>query len=319
VSGAAAVRAAPRACLVALLAGLVLVARGVEYAGRVTFAVIGDYGACASGRENACEAEAAVAAMVKGWQPEFIVTVGDNNYPHGEEATFATNLQFYADYIPARFEPAAGNHDYVCAACPEPFIRLFQRPLTRQFARPERDNPLLRFFVVDSNAADDEDPDGVGRKAAQLNPLAEQRQWLEQAVRLTACWRIVVLHHPPYASGDDHGSHPEVSSLNGWRYRDWGVDVVLSGHDHNYERILRPNNFAYIIAGTGGDTLDPRPKATPIVGSVAQVYGSYGALRGYADATRLELAFVTIDPFAARPTEVVRDTHTMHRDCAAPR
>jgi tartrate-resistant acid phosphatase type 5 len=290
--------------------------QGLVYGGSVKFAVIGDYGACAAERADGCVAEAAVAAMVKRWQPDFIVTTGDNNYPNGETATFWENLRFYAEYIPTNFEPAAGNHDYPCDECPEPFIQLFQRPLTRQFARPGRDNPLVRFFIIDSNAADDEDPKGLGRKAARINPLPEQRQWLEQATHLPACWRIVALHHPPYASGGRHGNHPEVSSAYGWRYRDWGVDVVLAGHEHNYERILRPNGFAYIITGTGGDELDPRPKGTPVLGSVAQVYGHYGALRGYADPTRLELTFVSTDPFAAQPNEQVEDTHVMQRDCA---
>ena len=57
------------------------------------FAVIGDFG---SGTAN----EGAVANLVKSWNPEFIVTTGDNNYEFGEASTIDANIgQFYHEYI----------------------------------------------------------------------------------------------------------------------------------------------------------------------------------------------------------------------------
>src|SRR4051812_43971265 len=57
------------------------------------FAVIGDFG-------SVSKSEQAVADMVKGWQPDFIVTVGDNNYPLGLAETIDDNIgQYYHDYI----------------------------------------------------------------------------------------------------------------------------------------------------------------------------------------------------------------------------
>src|SRR5262245_17274080 len=57
------------------------------------FAVIGDYG-------SAGPVEADVAALVKSWNPDFIVTVGDNNYTSGSAATIDANIgQYYHDYI----------------------------------------------------------------------------------------------------------------------------------------------------------------------------------------------------------------------------
>ena len=59
----------------------------------VTFAVIGDFG---SNDSN----EAAVANLVKSWNPSFIVTVGDNNYPDGEASTIDANIgKYYHEYI----------------------------------------------------------------------------------------------------------------------------------------------------------------------------------------------------------------------------
>src|SRR4051794_30700245 len=57
------------------------------------FAVIGDYGVDTRDEMD-------VAKLVKGWQPDYIVTVGDNNYPSGEATTIDANIgQYFASYI----------------------------------------------------------------------------------------------------------------------------------------------------------------------------------------------------------------------------
>ncbi|MEX2055038.1 MAG: hypothetical protein WD972_02550, partial [Candidatus Andersenbacteria bacterium] len=87
-----------------------------------TFAVIGDYGGFHDGTASS---EAAVATLVKSWQPQFVITLGDNNYPRGEAATIDDNIgQFYSTYIGSyqgtygegasrnNFFPTLGNHDW---------------------------------------------------------------------------------------------------------------------------------------------------------------------------------------------------------------
>src|SRR3972149_6817631 len=57
------------------------------------FAVIGDYGV-----DNTNEA--GVAALVKSWSPDFIITTGDNNYLYGESSTIDRNIgKYYHEYI----------------------------------------------------------------------------------------------------------------------------------------------------------------------------------------------------------------------------
>ena len=81
------------------------------------FAVIGDFGL-------AGQPEADVASLVKSWEPELIITTGDNNYPDGEAETIDDNIgQYYQAFIypyhgaygPGaevnRFFPTLGNHD----------------------------------------------------------------------------------------------------------------------------------------------------------------------------------------------------------------
>src|SRR5438067_8231991 len=81
------------------------------------FAVIGDYG-------TDLPQEAAVATMVRDWRPDYVVTVGDNNYPSGERSTIDRNIgKHYSEFIGRyqgrygqgsainRFWPSIGNHE----------------------------------------------------------------------------------------------------------------------------------------------------------------------------------------------------------------
>jgi hypothetical protein len=254
--------------------------------------------------------------MVKSWRPQFIVTTGDNNYPRGKWDTWDANVAPYREYIPDRFEPSVGNHDYMCSECPDLAFRLnFERELVRQFAKPSGVNPLVRFFVLDSNAADPATDLSVRSKAALRNPLAAQRVWLEDGLRnAESCWKLVVMHHAPYSSTVDPGSNILMQSRSGWAYRQWGAHVVLSGHAHTYERITRPGDFAYIVNGTGGGRLD-ESRAVRVAESVVFIGDAYGAIRGYVDSTQLVLDYYTVDTSHADAPAELRDTHRIERNC----
>src|SRR5690606_17477017 len=97
------------------------------------FAVIGDYGEDGPG-------EAAVAALVRSFGPDFVVTAGDNNYPSGEAATIDANIgKHYAEFIcpyrgaygsgsrANRFFPAPGNHDWYTFGL-APYLEYFELP-----------------------------------------------------------------------------------------------------------------------------------------------------------------------------------------------
>src|SRR4051812_32001775 len=99
------------------------------------FAVIGDFGADGT-------PEADVAALVKGWNPDVIITLGDNNYPDGGADTIDPNIgKYYHDYIGNyggaygagsavnRFFPSLGNHDWRTVSgsppLPTPYLDYF--------------------------------------------------------------------------------------------------------------------------------------------------------------------------------------------------
>ena len=246
----------------------------------LTFAVIGDYGD--SGRR-----ERAVAELVAGWNPEIVITLGDNNYPHGEASTIDANVgQYYHRFIAPyhgrygpgadvnRFFPCPGNHDWGTGNL-DAYLDYFELPGNERYYTFTW-GPV-DFFALDS---DDHEPDGVDATSAQA-------RWLESALAAShAPWKVVYLHHPPYSSGP-HG--PERSAE--WPYHAWGADVVMSGHDHIYERIERPDGL-YFVNGLGGSR-QRYPIEEAVEGSALRFNARQGAMRVEATPTSMRFTFIT--------------------------
>ncbi len=264
----------------------------------ITFAVIGDFG---SGNAN----EQEVAALVKSWNPDFIITVGDNNYPDGEAATIDANIgKFYHEYMHPysgsfgagasenRFWPSVGNRDYENAvgAPLQPYLNYFTLPGNERYYDFVR-GPV-HFFVVNSDARE---PDGV-------TATSVQGQWLKARLAAsTASWKIVYFHHPPFSS---RTSWPKLQ----WPFREWGADAVLSGHAHIYERILK-DGFPYFTNGLGGESTGSFSTATE--GSIVRYGADYGAMRVTASASRVNFEFIT-------RRGVLIDSYSIDRSPTAP-
>jgi tartrate-resistant acid phosphatase type 5 len=253
----------------------------VEHLGtQVRFAVIGDYGLAGPD-------EAAVARLVESWSPEMIVTLGDNNYDHGGESTLDENVgQYYHAFIAPytgqygsgssenRFFPSLGNHDWRTHNA-WPYLEYFTLPGNERYY--DFVWGPVHLFALDS---DSHEPDGTSADSTQA-------QWLQGRLAASKSpWQIVYMHHPPYSSGD-HGSTSRMQ----WPFAEWGVDVVLAGHDHDYERIER-DGIVYFVNGLGGN---PERYAfrTTVPGSEVQHNQEHGAMQVVATAERLELQFVT--------------------------
>jgi tartrate-resistant acid phosphatase type 5 len=246
----------------------------------VRMAVIGDYG-------KAGPAEAAVAELVASWSPDLVITLGDNNYDYGGASTIDDNVgQYYRAFIHPyvgkhgpgasenRFFPSLGNHDWRTPSA-LPYLEYFTLPGNERYY--EVVWGPLHLLALDS---DPHEPDGNTADS-------EQARWLE--ARLAASespWQIVYMHHPPYSSGD-HGSTPAMQ----WPFAQWGADLVLSGHDHHYERIER-DGIVYVINGLGGNP-DRYDLRSPVPGSAVRWNADHGAMVVEATAESLELRFVT--------------------------
>ena len=83
---------------------------------------------------------------------------------------------------------------------------------------------------------------------------SEQYAFLEAALKDGAKKDMIMLlnmHYPPYSSGA-HGSTLELREVVGDLAPKYGVELVLAGHDHDYERTKRIDGVTYIVAASGG-------------------------------------------------------------------
>ena len=254
------------------------------------FAIIGDFGDV-----NAQAAD--VAELVHAKDPDFIITVGDNNYPRGEEGTIDGNVgRYYHDYIHPyggkfgkgsptgknRFFPTLGNHDYD-SADGRPYFDYFALPGNERYYTFRR-GPV-QFFALDSDAR----ADGLGYVDEHTSTAkSKQGVWLKEKLAASdAPYKIVYFHHPPYSSGDRHSS----SGWMQWPFRSWGATAVLAGHDHDYERIDK-NGTPFFVNGLGGRSFR-QFSGTPAAGSRVRFTGDYGAMFVNADEERIVFKFVT--------------------------
>ena len=60
------------------------------------------------------------------------------------------------------------------------------------------------------------------------------------------------MHHPPYSSGGKHGSDKQLREVVEPIFVKYGVNVVLTGHDHFYERVKPQKGIYYFVSGAGG-------------------------------------------------------------------
>jgi hypothetical protein len=279
----------------------------------IRFAVIGDYG-------HNTAAEAQVAALVAGWNPDFVITVGDNNYPSGEAATIDENIgQYYSQFIgdyqgsygegsPVnRFWPSLGNHDWNSIQCDEsgcygPYRDYFTLPGNERYY--DVDYGLVHLFALDS---DSRDPDG-------FRPDSIQANWLQNRLAASeACFDVVYFHHPPYSSGH-HGSYEPMR----WPFAEWGADIVLSGHDHTYER-LDVDGLPYFVNGAAGQSLYSFSNAGTLpagVTSIVRYNNSFGAMLVTATKTGMTTQFfntagVLIDELTLSKRCIIEPTATI--------
>ena len=244
------------------------------------FAVIGDYGSDYS-------AERDVAQLVANLNPDLIITTGDNNYPDGSALTIDQTIgQYYQAYIypyngvygegaiENNFFPSLGNHDWNSDQA-QPYLDYFTLPGNERYYQFSR-GPVA-FFVIDS---DSHEPDGMNRSSAQA-------AWLKQQMELsTSPWNVVYFHHAPYSSA----MHGSVTWMR-WPFKEWGADLVLSGHDHTYER-LQVDGLTYIVNGLGGNSI--YDFLIPLPESQFRYNQEHGAMLIEADSVSLQIQFFNI-------------------------
>lgn len=254
----------------------------------------GDIASCSS------PADEATAALLAARPSATVATLGDNAYDRG------TPEEFTGCYGPswgaarARTKPTPGNHDYATPGAAGYF----------GFFGAAAGDPTKGYYSYDLGA--------WHVVALNSNCWAvscarggAQEAWLraDLAAHPRRC-TLAYWHHPRFSSGRVHGSTPAVGPL--WQaLYDAGVDVVLAGHEHTYERFapLDPagavdpaRGLRSFVVGTGGRSHYAFGAALP--GSEVRNSGTYGVLQLTLQAEGLAWQFLP------EPGKAFRDAGT---------
>lgn len=238
------------------------------------FAVIGDWGFAATP-----DGMVAVDAQVSTWEPDFMVTVGDNRYAAAMEDVVSL-CPFYSSLIGSeQFFPAIGNHDLDDGGGLANFLLTFDYITYTTYRNYSVRKNHIEFFFMETHDTGTAPPS-----------LTQQANWLASALQAsTAPFKVVITQDPPYTSDADVTDYPghTPSRLD---YAGLGADLVLSGDSHFYER-LEVNDFPYIVTGHGGATLNTF-NTIPVTGSLVRYNTTYGGLRCKCSATRLHIRMI---------------------------
>ena len=197
--------------------------------GSVRFAIIGDTGTGSSKQQEVADLMVQYRAV---FPFEFVLMMGDNLYGSETPADYKGKFQnVYQTLLDnkVKFYATLGNHDQPN----ERFYANFNMN-GKEYYRFTKGN--VAFYSLNSNYMD-----------------KTQLKWLEdQLAKDTSEWKICFFHHPPYSSGGKHGSDKELRKVVEPLFVKYGVNVVLAGHEHFYERIKPQQGIYYFISGAGG-------------------------------------------------------------------
>jgi acid phosphatase type 7 len=195
--------------------------------GTAVLLAAGDIASCSSSGDEA------TAALLDGL-PGTVATLGDNVYPDGSARQFANCYDPTWGRHKARTRPSPGNHDY------------------RSSGAGYRSSGALAYYgYFGANAG----PRGRGYYSYDLGAWHVVSLNSNIAMCTLAYW-----HYPRFSSGTRHGSFAAAQPI--WQaLYDYNADLVLAGHEHNYERFApeTPGGAAdpvrgirELVVGTGG-------------------------------------------------------------------
>jgi len=194
------------------------------------FAVLGDFGIAS---KEQYDLAAQMNKLHDTFKYDHVILVGDNMY--GSDRPQDYKNKFETPYKPlldagVKFYGALGNHD----SREQKDYKLFN--MGGQLYYTFSPKAEIRFFVLESTY-----------------PVPEQIKWLEDELKKSGSkWKIAVFHHPLYSSGERHGSDTQLREVLEPLFVQYNVSVVLTGHDHFYERVKPQQGINYFVIGSGG-------------------------------------------------------------------
>ncbi len=258
--------------IVALVA--VLVAAGCRPEKPPVVVAAGDIAVCAR------EGDEATAELVESIDGATVLTLGDNAYPEGSAEDFEECYEPTWGQFKERTKPVPGNHEYETEGA-SAYFEYFGKAA----GDPEKgyySYELGEWHIVALNS-------NCGEGEVRCGPRSAQTAWLEEDLAANAdegrC-TLAYMHHPRFSSGVEHGSYDGVEPLWEALY-EGGAEVVLSAHEHNYERFAPQDpegradpegGIREFVVGTGGGASD-YPISDPLPNSEVHNDESYGVLK----------------------------------------
>jgi hypothetical protein len=257
-----------------------------EVAGPPVVVAAGDIANCAS------EGDEATARLVSGIEGT-VLTLGDNAYPDGSEEDFEECYEPTWGQFKERTKPTPGNHEYNtegASAYFDYFGKAAGDPDEGYYSYS-----LGAWHIVALNS-------NCGEGEIHCGPGSPQGRWLEEDLAANgeeAC-TLAYFHHPLFASGSYRPGVKRVERLWEILYPA-GVDVVLNGHDHNYQRFAPQDaggradpegGIRQFVVGTGGRSLYEIPD--PIANTEVYNDEAYGVLKLTLHPKKYEWEFVPV-------------------------
>ncbi|MEO7650674.1 MAG: metallophosphoesterase, partial [Bryobacteraceae bacterium] len=174
----------------------------------------------------------------------FVLMAGDNIYGGSSPADFQKKFEVpYRDLLDGgvKFYASLGNHDSPNQRFYKPFNMGEKRYYTVKQGNVE-------FFALDST---------------YMDPV--QIDWLKSRLQASnAAWKIAYFHHPLYSNAFRHGPDEDLKARIEPIFKQFGVRVVFSGHEHVYERFKPQGGIYYFIVGSSGQLRPHDLKRSPI-------------------------------------------------------
>jgi hypothetical protein len=237
----------------------------VSTASSVVFVGAGDIADCSSSGD---EATAALLDNIAG----SVFTLGDNAYSSGTPTEFSSCYDPTWGRHKSRTYPSPGNHDYNTSGAAGYFgyFGAAAGPSGRGYYSLD----LGSWHIISLNSE------------VSMSAGSAQEQWLraDLAASTKQC-TLAYWHKPRFSSGTSHGSMVEAQPL--WQaLYDHGAEIVMSGHDHEYERFAPQTptgapdavkGIREFVVGTGGRNHDAM--GTPIQNSEVSNDNTFGVLK----------------------------------------